>query len=52
MIGLGKKISQIAEELHLSMTTVCTYRARVLEKMNLTTTAGLMHYALNHQLAN
>ncbi len=52
MIGLGKTISQIAEELHLSVTTVSTYRARILEKMSLTTTAELMHYALRNQLAD
>lgn len=51
MIGLGKTISQIAEELHLSVTTVSTYRARILEKMNLTNTAELIHYALRNQLA-
>ncbi len=52
MIGLGKTISQIAEELHLSVTTVSTYRARVLEKMNLATTAELMHYALRNHLVD
>ena len=50
MIGLGKTISQIAEELHLSVTTVSTYRARILEKMNLTTTAELIRYALSNHL--
>ncbi len=49
MIALGKTVVQMAEELHLSATTISTYRARVLEKMNMTTTAELMHYALwNH----
>jgi two-component system invasion response regulator UvrY len=52
MVGLGKTISQIAEELHLSMTTVSTYRARILEKMNMTTTAELMRYALRNQLVD
>ncbi len=51
MIGLGRTVSQIAEELHLSVTTVSTYRARILEKMNMTTTAELMHYALSNRLA-
>lgn len=50
MIGLGKTISHIAEELHLSVTTVSTYRARILEKMNLTTTAELIRYALSNHL--
>jgi len=50
MIALGKTINQIAEELHLRGSTVSTYRARILEKMSLTTTAELMHYALHHHL--
>ncbi len=52
MIALGKTISQIAEELHLSVTTVSTYRARILEKMSMTTTAELMHYALRNHLVD
>ena len=52
MIALGKTISQIAEELHLSVTTVSTYRARILEKMNMATTAELMHYALRNHLVD
>ena len=52
LIGSGKAISQIAELLHLSVTTVSTYRARILEKMNLTTTAELMNYAVRNGLAD
>ena len=48
MIALGKTISQIATELHLGITTISTYRARILEKMNMTTTAELMRYALRN----
>jgi DNA-binding NarL/FixJ family response regulator len=50
MIGAGKTVTQIAEELHLGVTTVSTYRARILEKMRMTTTAELMHYALHDHL--
>lgn len=50
MIASGKTVTQIAGELHLSVKTVSTYRARILEKMNMTTTAELMHYALNNRL--
>ena len=50
MLGSGRTNSQIAEELHLSVTTVSTYRARILEKLNMTTTAELMHYALSNHL--
>jgi two-component system invasion response regulator UvrY len=52
MIGSGKTVSQIAEELHLSVTTVSTYRARVLEKMNMATTAELMRYAFRNHLVD
>jgi two-component system invasion response regulator UvrY len=46
----GKTIGQIAQELHLSVPTVSTYRARILEKMGLSNTAELIRYALNHRL--
>ena len=52
MIAQGKTVSQIAAELHLSLTTISTYRARILEKMNMTTTAELMHYGLSNHLAD
>ena len=52
MIGSGKTVTQIAEELHLSVATVSTYRARVLEKMNMATTAELMRYAFRNHLVN
>jgi two-component system invasion response regulator UvrY len=50
MIALGKTNSQIAEELHLSVTTVSTYRARILEKMRMANNAELMRYALQNRL--
>jgi DNA-binding NarL/FixJ family response regulator len=52
MIGSGKAVGQIAGELHLSGTTVSTYRARILEKMNMTTTAELIRYAVCNHLAD
>jgi DNA-binding NarL/FixJ family response regulator len=52
MIASGKTVGRIAEELHLSVTTVSTYRARILEKMDLNTTAELMHYALRNHLVD
>jgi DNA-binding NarL/FixJ family response regulator len=52
MIASGKRVSQIAEELHLSVTTVSSYRARVLEKTGMTTTAGLVRYALENRLVD
>jgi DNA-binding NarL/FixJ family response regulator len=52
LMGSGRSVSEIAELLHLSATTVSTYRARILEKMRLRTTAELMNYALRNQLAD
>lgn len=52
MIASGKTVSQVAEQLHLSVTTISTYRARILEKMNMTTSAELMHYALRNHLVD
>lgn len=51
MITSGKSVSQIADALHLGVTTISTYRARILEKMEMATTSELMHYGLiNHLL--
>ena len=52
MIAYGKTVSLIAEELHLSESTVSTYRARILEKMRMTNTAELIRYALSNHLAD
>jgi two-component system invasion response regulator UvrY len=52
MIGSGKTVSQIAEELHLSAATVSAYRTRILEKMKMATTAELMRYAFRNQLVD
>ena len=51
MIGSGKTVSEIATELSLSVKTVSTYRARILEKMRMRTNAELTHYAVRHGLA-
>jgi two-component system, NarL family, invasion response regulator UvrY len=50
LIAGGKSISRIAEELRLSTSTVNTYRARILEKLNLHTNAELIHYAIKNGL--
>ena len=49
-LAAGQSPTEIAGELHLSVKTVSTYRARVLEKMQLKTNADLTHYALKHSL--
>ena len=50
MIGSGKTVSEIALTLSLSVKTVSTYRARVLEKMDMRTNAELTHYAVRRGL--
>jgi two-component system invasion response regulator UvrY len=52
MLGSGKTVGQIAEEIHLSVTTVSTYRARILEKMKMSTNAELMRYAFRNRLVD
>jgi len=51
-IGLGKTVSEIANMLSLSDKTVSTYRARLLEKMDLKTSAQLICYAIHNQLVD
>lgn len=50
LIASGKALSQIAEELNLSVKTVSVYRARLLEKMKMKNNAELTHYGLKHGL--
>jgi DNA-binding NarL/FixJ family response regulator len=52
MLASGKTVSQIAGELHLSATTVSTYRTRILGKMKMATTAELIRYALQTRLVD
>lgn len=52
MIASGKAVSQIARELSLSVKTISTYRARLLEKMDLKNNAELTHYALQKGLVD
>jgi two-component system invasion response regulator UvrY len=50
LIASGKTVSEIADELSLSVATISTYRSRLLEKMNLKNNAELTHYAINNRL--
>lgn len=49
-IGDGQSVNQIAEKLYISPNTVRSYRARILEKMNMNSTAELIHYAISNKL--
>jgi two-component system invasion response regulator UvrY len=50
LLATGKTVSEIANQLSLSSNTVSTYRARILEKMNLHSNNALMRYALEQKL--
>ncbi len=50
-IASGKQVSEIAEQMHLSVKTVSTYRTRLLEKMGMSTNAELTRYAIENGLA-
>lgn len=52
LFGEGKTIKQIAESLCLSSPTVSTYRARILNKMEMKTTAELVRYAIQNGISN
>jgi two-component system, NarL family, invasion response regulator UvrY len=50
LIGSGKTVSEIADKTNLSVTTISTYRARILEKMRMKTSAELARYAIQQGL--
>lgn len=50
MIVSGTPIGGIADELSLSVKTVSTHKTRILQKMRMTSSAELIHYAIRHQL--
>ena len=52
MIGAGRTVTEIGTELGLSVKTVSTYRARILEKLQLRTSAELIHYAVINKLVS
>lgn len=52
LIGMGRSVSEIADELALSPKTVSTYRRRMMDKMKFATDADIIRYALDHDIAN
>ncbi|MGQ0750419.1 MAG: response regulator [Betaproteobacteria bacterium] len=52
LIASGKTVSQIAQDLHLSVKTVSTYRMRLLVKLNMKSNAELTHYAIKGGLVD
>lgn len=51
MIASGKSVTDIANELTLSVKTVSMYRTRLLQKMQLKHNAELTHYVIKNQLS-
>jgi DNA-binding NarL/FixJ family response regulator len=50
MIASGKTVSQIGQELSLSVKTISTHRTRILAKMNMKSNSELTHYAIKNRL--
>ena len=50
LLASGKTVTQIAAEMSLSVKTISTYRARLLEKMRMKTNAEVTRYAIEHRL--
>jgi len=49
-LAAGRTVSDIADDLSLSVNTVSTYRSRLVEKLGVRTIADLVRYALEHKL--
>jgi len=50
MIASGKKLTEIAQELSLSVKTISTYRTNILQKLNFNTNSDLTSYAIQQKL--
>ncbi len=52
LIAVGKSLKDIADDLCVGISTINTYRARILEKMQLRNNTELTHYAIENRLVN
>jgi len=50
MIAAGVPLTEIGDRLHVSVKTISTYRARIMEKMQMKSNAELTRYAMTHSL--
>jgi two-component system, NarL family, invasion response regulator UvrY len=50
LLASGKSVSEIAAQLSLSITTVSTYRSRIMDKMNMRSNAELTRYAIEQNI--
>jgi DNA-binding NarL/FixJ family response regulator len=51
MIAAGKTLTAIANELRLSVKTISSYRSRILEKLQLKTTADIISYCIHNKIS-
>lgn len=49
-IGSGKSVGEIADILKLSVTTISTFRSRILTKLNLKNNSDIIQYCINENL--
>ncbi len=52
LIAVGKSLKEIADDLCVGVSTINTYRARILEKMQVKNNTELTHYAIENRLVN
>lgn len=50
LLAAGRSISEIGDQLALSVKTISTYRSRIAQKLGVRTTADLVRYAWEHKL--
>jgi two-component system, NarL family, invasion response regulator UvrY len=50
MIAAGKKVKTIADELCISVKTIHVHRRHILEKLNMSSNAEIIHYAIQNGL--
>jgi len=50
LIAAGHTVTEIAQQLSLSVKTVSVYRTRILQKLGVTSTAAIAHYAITNKL--
>jgi len=52
ILGAGKSLQECAKQMKISTSTASTYRARIMEKLNLSSTAELIRFALENDVAD
>ncbi len=50
LLGSGKSLQECAKQMDITTSTASTYRSRIMEKLNLASTADLIRYAIKHDV--